>query len=157
MKVSLLTKARGEFCRWMASFMAPNSLQVAFLRMSGAEIGKDVYIGKGFLHIQDPGEPNCLFIEERVKVAYRVTIITESSPVTRKGQSGLMDYGVRVHGPVRIMHDCWIGTGVIILPNVTVHEFSIIEAGAVVTKDVPAFSVAAGVPARVIKKLEKKP
>jgi acetyltransferase-like isoleucine patch superfamily enzyme len=53
------------------------------------------------------------------------------------------------------MHDVWIGTGVIILPNVTVHEFSIIGAGSVVTKDVPAYSIVAGVPAKVIKKLER--
>ena len=54
-------------------------------------------------------------------------------------------------GPVVIKDNVWIGEGVAILPNVTIGENSIIAANAVVTKDVPPFCVAAGVPARIIK------
>ena len=46
------------------------------------------------------------------------------------------------------------GWVLIVLPGVTIGDNSVIAAGAVVTKDVPAYSVAAGVPARVIKKIE---
>ena len=54
-------------------------------------------------------------------------------------------------GPVIIKDNVWIGEGAVILPNVTIGENSIIAANAVVTKDIPPFSVAAGVPARIIK------
>jgi maltose O-acetyltransferase len=54
--------------------------------------------------------------------------------------------------PVIIEDDVWIGSRAIILPGVRVGRSSIIGAGAVVTRDVPPFSVAVGVPARVIKK-----
>lgn len=54
-------------------------------------------------------------------------------------------------GPVIIKDNVWIGEGAVILPNVTIGENSIIAANAVVTKNIPPFSVAAGVPARIIK------
>ena len=62
---------------------------------------------------------------------------------------------VDVKGEVHIKHDAWIGAGCIILPNVTIGEFSIVGAGSVVTKSVPPFSVVAGNPARVIKKIDE--
>ncbi|MCY2930937.1 MAG: acyltransferase [Planctomycetota bacterium] len=53
--------------------------------------------------------------------------------------------------PVVIEDDVWIGTRVIILPGVTIHRGAIIAAGAVVSRDVPAYAVVGGVPARVLK------
>lgn len=53
--------------------------------------------------------------------------------------------------PTRIGKDCWLGAHVTVLKGVTIGDGAIIAAGAVVTKDVPPGSVAAGVPARVIR------
>ena len=58
-----------------------------------------------------------------------------------------------ISGNIIINNDGWIGAGVIILPGVTVGEFSVIGAGAVVTKNIPPFSAATGIPAKVIKKI----
>ena len=52
---------------------------------------------------------------------------------------------------VKIENGVWIGNNVIILPNVTIGEKSIVGAGSVVTKSIPAYSVAVGNPAHVIK------
>ena len=57
--------------------------------------------------------------------------------------------GVSYKGIV-IEDDCWLGTGVKVLDGVTIGRGSVIGAGAVVTKDIPAYSVAVGVPASVI-------
>lgn len=57
-------------------------------------------------------------------------------------------------GPVVIENNVWIGDKVVILPGVTIGEGAIVGAGAVVTRDIPACSVAAGNPARVIKMLK---
>ena len=54
---------------------------------------------------------------------------------------------------VTIGDDCWIGANAVILPGVTVGSHSVIAAGAIVTKDVPPQSLAAGVPAKVIKSI----
>lgn len=56
--------------------------------------------------------------------------------------------------PIRICNDAWIGMNVIILKGVTIGEGAIVGAGSVVTKDVPAWSVAAGNPAKVVKMLK---
>lgn len=56
--------------------------------------------------------------------------------------------------PVVIGDDVWIGANAVILPGVKIGTHSIVAAGAVVTKDVPEYSLVAGVPAKVIKKLE---
>lgn len=57
-------------------------------------------------------------------------------------------------GPVIIGKNVWIGEKVSIMPGVTIGEGSIIGANSVVTKDIPAFSVAVGCPAKVINNLE---
>lgn len=53
--------------------------------------------------------------------------------------------------PVRIGNDVWLGTRVIIMPGVTIGDGSVVGAGAIVTKDIPPLSVAAGNPAKVIR------
>lgn len=56
--------------------------------------------------------------------------------------------------PIKICNDAWIGMNVIILKGVTVGEGAIVGAGSVVTNDVPAWTVVAGNPARVVKTLK---
>lgn len=54
--------------------------------------------------------------------------------------------------PIVVEDECWIGSNAVITAGVTIGKHSVIAAGAVVTKDVPPYSVAAGNPARIIKK-----
>jgi len=74
--------------------------------------------------------------------------ITDANHNTEKGKP------IRYQGitakPVVIHDDVWVGAGVKILSGVTLGEGSVVAAGAVVTKDVPPYSIVAGVPAKVI-------
>jgi len=58
-----------------------------------------------------------------------------------------------VKQPIAIGNNVWIGAAATILPGVTIGENAVVAAGAVVSRDVPANTIAAGVPARVLKRL----
>jgi acetyltransferase-like isoleucine patch superfamily enzyme len=62
--------------------------------------------------------------------------------------------GIRSQG-IKIEDDVWLGAGAVVLDGVTIGKGSVIGAGAVVTEDIPPYSVAVGVPARVRKKRGK--
>jgi acetyltransferase-like isoleucine patch superfamily enzyme len=62
--------------------------------------------------------------------------------------------GFTSKGPTRIKDNVWCGAHVVITSGVTVGERCVIGANSVVTKDIPPFSVAAGSPARVLRKIE---
>lgn len=103
--------------------------QCFFHSAGGLEIGRNVGIGPG------------------------VKIITSQHEETSNGPI--------LHAPVKLAKvtigdDCDIGTGAIILPGVTIGQGVLVGAGAVVTKNLPPFSVAAGVPARIMRQREKK-
>lgn len=76
-----------------------------------------------------------------------VQIYTVNHPLDAKARNSLIEQAL----PVTIEDDVWIGGGAILLPGVTVGKGSVIAAGSVVTKDVPAGVVAGGNPCRVIK------
>ena len=59
-------------------------------------------------------------------------------------------------GGITIGKNVWIGENAVILQDITIGDGCIIGAGSIVTKDIPAYSVAVGNPARVIKQLENK-
>jgi len=70
-----------------------------------------------------------------------------SKPISLQGHSEIL--------PVKLQRGCWIGANVTILPGVTIGENSVIGANSLVTKSIPAFHVAVGNPAKVIKKLNE--
>ncbi|MBD1933174.1 MULTISPECIES: acyltransferase [Cyanophyceae] len=79
------------------------------------------------------------------------TTIYASNHIFADPTRKIMDQGVTFEG-ITIEDDCWLGTGVKVLDGVTIGQGSVIGAGAVVTKDILPYSVAVGVPAKVIQK-----
>ena len=56
-------------------------------------------------------------------------------------------------GPITLENDCWVGTGAVIFPNVTLGKGCIVGSGTVVKESVPPFSVVVGSPARIVRVL----
>lgn len=112
---------------------------------------KSVLIAPGV--IIDLIYPEYIHIEEGVWLTQNCILLAHFRPTT-----GLAERigGDRIE-PVRIGKCSFIGTSSIILPGVTVGEYAVVGAGSVVTKNVPAFTVVAGNPARVIKKVDEIP
>ena len=65
-------------------------------------------------------------------------------------------HAIYTYGKVTVKKNAWIGMNVTICPGVTIGEYAVVAAGAVVTKDVPDYAVVGGVPAKVIKYLDPK-
>lgn len=130
--------------------MPCNIIRVKILKILGANVKSNVFIGQE-LFIFDGGKLHLLTIEDFVGIGPCVTIIIHSDP----SPSPLCKIYPKKWLPVHIKTGAWIGARAIILPSVTIGEYSIVAAGAVVTKDVPPHTLVAGVPAKVIKTLEK--
>lgn len=77
-------------------------------------------------------------------------VLRASNHVFNRTDIPMRDQG-HSFGKIIIEDDVWIGANAVILPNVTIGKGAIIAAGAVVTKDVPPYSIVAGVPAKTIK------
>ena len=113
-------------------------------------IGEDTFIGPSAC-IAGPGN---ITIGKHCLIAAHTGIYANNHNFTNPTQ--LIKYqGITSQGIV-IEDDCWLGDGVKVLDGVTIGRGSVIGAGAVVTKDIPPFSVAVGVPARVIKTRDGK-
>ncbi|MGC1243437.1 MAG: DapH/DapD/GlmU-related protein [Chryseosolibacter sp.] len=108
------------------------------------KLGKNVFINHACTFLDLGG----ITIEDDVQIGPKVNLITENHPVDPSKRKYL-DLN-----SIRIKRNAWIGAGATILPGVTIGENSIVAAGAVVNKDVPANSIFGGVPAKFIKAVE---
>ena len=106
-------------------------------------VGKEVFINFGCTFLDQGG----IAIEDGVFIGPGAKILTEGHPEQPEIRHTLQTK------PVVIRRKAWIGAGAIILPGVTVGENAIIAAGAVVTKDVPDNTIAAGVPAKILRSI----
>lgn len=89
-----------------------------------------------------------------------VTIVTPLHPLLPKERRAVLDEeGVSSHmcyaKPVVIGNDCWFGANVTVCPGVTIGDNVVIGAGSVVTRDIPANTLAVGVPCRVLRELRE--
>ncbi|MCM1136039.1 MAG: sugar O-acetyltransferase [Clostridium sp.] len=106
-------------------------------------IGKDVFINSG-CHFQDQAG---ITIGDGALIGHNVTLATinhDLNPANNRRNH---------YAPIHIGNHVWIGSNVTVLPGVTIGDWAVVAAGAVVTKDVPPLTVAGGVPARVLKKI----
>lgn len=109
-------------------------------------IGKDVFINSG-CHFQDQGG---ITIGDGSLIGHNVVLATINHDLApsrnRKNH----------YAPIKIGSHVWIGSNATVLPGVTVDDWAVVAAGAVVTKDVPASTVVGGVPAKILKAVPKE-
>ena len=112
---------------------------------SHVHLGNRIYANLN-LTLVDDGH---IYIGDRVLIAPNVTIATANHTLEPELRRYEMQYVRDVH----IGENTWIGTGVIVLPGVTIGKNCVIGAGSVVTRDIPDNSLALGNPCRVVREI----
>ncbi len=148
MNGSKLLRIKKKLLKLVAKQLPGCGLRIRLLRMCGYEIGESVYIGEDFIIIDDLDETQLrLAIGDRASISPRVTFVMHTQP----NESRIVPYVNSHTGSIVIESDAWIGTGAVILPNVTIGEGAVVGANSVVTRSVAPYTVVGGVPARKIK------
>lgn len=143
-------KIKKKLLKLIAKQLPGAGLRIRLLRICGYAIGDSVYIGEDFIIIDDLGDTQFeynLSIGDRAAISPRVTFVLHTQP----NQSRIVPYVNSHKGSIVIEEDAWIGTGAVILPNVTIGEGAVVGANSVVTKNVAPYTVVGGVPAHKIK------
>lgn len=123
---------------------------VTIQRLRGVKIGRRCIVPKEVFF--DDMDPRSIELGDEVVMAPGVRIFAH----VHFGRRLYPYMGGRQVEKVRIESGAYLGANVVVLKGVTIGECAVIAAGAVVTKNVPPFCLVGGVPARVIRKLEKK-
>ena len=134
-----------------------------------AEIGEDCYIEPPFhsnfgghhVHFGNSVYANFnltlvddthIYVGDHTMFGPNVVVATAGHPIVPE----LRELAYQYNAPVHIGRNCWLGAGVIVLPGITIGDNSVIGAGSVVTKDIPANVVAVGNPCRVLREINEK-
>lgn len=143
-------KEREEIMRRMFGYVGENVFvrpPVTIARGTLVSIGDGTWINSNLNLVDDYKitiGKNCLF-------APNVTISTTGHPVHPDLRTaGMYSF------PVTIEDNVWIGANVVVLPGVTIGENSVIGAGSVVTKDIPANVIAVGAPCKVLREINDR-
>lgn len=107
--------------------------------------GKNIYANYNLTVVDDTH----VYVGDYTMFGPNVTIATAGHPI----ETDLRQKGYQYNIPVRIGKNCWIGAGVVLLPGVTVGDNTVIGAGSVVTRDIPANVVAVGNPCHILREI----
>jgi len=144
-------KLKKKILKLISKSLPGSDLRIRLLKMCQYQIGENTYIGEDLIIIDDLGNASAcpLVIGKRVAISPRVTLVMHSAP----NESRTRPFINEQKGFITIHDDAWIGTGAVILPNIEIGEGAIVGANAVVTQNVPPYTVVAGIPARIVKKV----
>jgi UDP-2-acetamido-3-amino-2,3-dideoxy-glucuronate N-acetyltransferase len=140
----------------------------SFTNLYGCEIGDGVRIGT-FVEIQKGVKVGnrckisshtfiCegVTLEDEVFIGHNVTFINDHFPRATNAEGGLQTEADWVCDRTLVKRGASVGSSVTLLGGITVGEYAMIGAGSVVTKDVPAYAVVAGNPARILRTVPRK-
>lgn len=110
--------------------------------------GKGVYANFNLTLVDDTH----IYVGDHTMIGPNVTLATAGHPILPALREEVYQFNL----PVRIGRSCWLGAGVIVLPGVTIGDNTVVGAGSVVTRDLPAGVVAAGNPCRVLREIGER-
>lgn len=139
---------------WLLSPIEPRKLRPWVLKQIGCKVGKHVFIGDNVKI--DSGHSDMITIEDFVHIAGGCRLLCHQRDISNYyvgDNYAKLGYKIK---PINLKKGCLVGMETFILPGVTVGEGAIVGAGSLVTKDIPAWTIATGRPAKVIKVIPHK-
>lgn len=133
---------------------APRKLRPRLMRKMGCHVGKGCFIGDN-VRI-DTSHADMITLEDGVSLAGGSRLLCHQRDFTDYhvgSDYNALGYSIK---PIVLKKGCLIGMESFVLPGVTVGEGAIVGAGSLVTKDIPAWTVATGRPAKVIKQITER-
>ena len=139
---------------WILAPFEPRMLRPFLLRRLGAKVGKDVYVGDHVL--VDENHADLVTVDDHAHITRKTVLLCHKREL--KNYFVGDDYAKLPYkyGKIHLCKGCSTGTGTLIMPGVTIGEGAIIGAGSLVTKDIPAWTIAVGRPAKVVKKIPER-
>ena len=113
-----------------------------------AHFGKNIYANFGLTLVDDTH----IYVGDCCMFGPHVTIATAGHPILPE----LREQGLQYNAPVHIGRNCWIGAGALIMPGIRIGDNTVVGAGSVVTRDLPADVVAVGNPCRVLRPIGER-
>lgn len=133
---------------------APRKLRPKLLRKMGCKVGNECFIGD-YVRI-DTSHADMITIEDHVSIASGTRLLCHQRDFSNYYVGDdYMDLGYIVK-PIVLKKGCLVGMESFVMPGVTIGEGAIVGAGSLVTKDIPAWTIAAGRPAKVLKEIPKR-
>ena len=131
--------------------LAPINKTLRLIPPFNTDFGKNIHIGENvFINsgckMQDQGG---IYIGNDVLIGHNACLLTLNHEIDPESRTDMHPKSIFIDDKA------WLGSNVTVLPGIRIGEGAIVAAGAVVTKDVPANTVVGGVPAKIIKKIEK--
>lgn len=110
--------------------------------------GKNVYANFNLTCVDDTH----IYVGDGTMIGPNVTLATAGHPILPELRARAYQYNL----PISIGKNCWLGAGVIVLPGVKIGDNTVVGAGSVVSKDLPANVVAVGCPCRVLREIGER-
>lgn len=132
----------------------PRKLRPAIIRGMGAKVGKGVFIGDHV--VVDLSHADLIEIDDYAHITGGCRLLCHQRDLSNYyigDNAALCGYKL---GKIHIGKGCMIGMETMIMPGVTIGEGAIVGAGSLVTKDIPAWTVATGRPAKVVKQIPNR-
>ena len=132
----------------------PRKLRPFILRRMGCKVGKGCFIGD-YVRI-DTSHTDMITVEDNVSIASGSRLLCHQRDFSDfcVGDDYMkLGYVVK---PIVLKKGCLVGMESFVMPGVTIGEGAIVGAGSLVTKDIPAWTIAAGRPAKVLKEIPKR-
>lgn len=132
----------------------PRKIRPILMRQMGCKVGKECFIGD-YVRI-DCGHADMITLEDHVSIASGTRLLCHQRNFSSYCVGDdYMDLGYIVK-PIVLKKGCLVGMESFVMPGVTIGEGAIVGAGSLVTKDIPAWTIASGRPAKVVKQIPNR-